>query len=77
MQAQINLLISSGQTSEALAELAKYSADALLLQAQYNSGLKNYNLGLIDFGEWGRTQARVNLSALEIGRALRHPSGRD
>lgn len=73
MQAQINLLISSGQTSEALAELAKYSADALLLQAQYNSGLKNYNLGLIDFGEWGRTQARVNLSALEIAKKLSGP----
>ncbi len=63
---QIQSLIANNQTEDALALLAKSNGDALLLQAQYNSGKKNFNLGLIDFSEWQRIQARVNYGALEM-----------
>jgi len=63
---QIQSLIANNQTEDALVLLAKSNSDALLLQAQYNSGKKNFNLGLIDFSEWQRIQARVNYGALEM-----------
>lgn len=66
MKNEISRLISIGRTKEALNLLVQSSPDALLLQAQYNNGEKQFNLGLIDFGEWGRIQARVNFAALEI-----------
>lgn len=63
---EVQRLISIGKTKEALAELSKVTGDALLLQAQYNNGEKQFNLGLIDFGEWGRIQARVNYGAMDM-----------
>ncbi len=63
---QIQSLIANNQTEDALVLLAKTNGDALLLQAQFNSGKKNFNLGLIDFSEWQRIQARVNYGALEM-----------
>lgn len=63
---QIQSLIANNQTEDALVLLARSNGDALLLQAQYNSGKKNFNLGLIDFSEWQRIQARVNYGALEM-----------
>lgn len=66
MKEQIQQLIAVGQTKDALHLLVQMNPDALLLQAQYNNGEKQFNLGLIDFGEWGRIQARVNFAALEM-----------
>jgi len=66
MKEQIQQLIAAGQTKDALHLLVQMNPDALLLQAQYNNGEKQFNLGLIDFGEWGRIQARVNFAALEM-----------
>jgi hypothetical protein len=66
MKEQIQQLIAAGQTKEALQLLVQINGDALLLQAQYNNGEKQFNLGLIDFGEWQRIQARVNFAALEM-----------
>lgn len=66
MKEQIQQLIAVGQTKDALNLLVQMNPDALLLQAQYNNGEKQFNLGLIDFGEWGRIQARVNFAALEM-----------
>lgn len=75
MKDQIQQLIAAGQTKDALNLLAKLNGDALLLQAQYNQGEKNFNLGLIDFSEWGRIQARVNFAALEMaGKVNPSPS---
>lgn len=66
MKEQIQQLIAAGQTKDALNLLVQMDPDALLLQAQYNNGEKQFNLGLIDFGDWGRIQARVNFAALEM-----------
>lgn len=66
MKEQIQQLIAAGQTKEALGLLVQMNGDALLLQAQYNNGEKQFNLGLIDFSEWQRIQARVNFAALEM-----------
>lgn len=66
MKEQIQQLIAAGQTKEALNLLVKLNPDALLLQAQYSNGEKQFNLGLIEFSEWGRIQARVNFAALEM-----------
>lgn len=70
MKAQIQQLIANGQTKDALNLLVQMNGDALLLQAQYNNGEKQFNLGLIEFSEWQRIQARVNFAALEmVGKA--------
>jgi len=66
MKEQIQQLISTGQTEEALQLLVKSAPDAILLQARYNQGKKQYNMGLIEFGEWSRIQAQVNYAALEL-----------
>lgn len=66
MREQIQQLISNGQTEEALALLASVNGDAVLLQAQYNQGKKQYSMGLIDFSDWSRVQARVNYAAIEM-----------
>ena len=44
----------------------KSAPDAILLQARYNQGKKQYNMGLIEFGEWSRIQAQINYAALEL-----------
>jgi hypothetical protein len=66
MKEQIQQLISTGQTEEALQLLVKSAPDAILLQARYNQGKKQYNMGLIEFGEWSRIQAQINYAALEL-----------
>lgn len=71
MKQQIQQLIAEGRTEEALALLAQQSSDALLLQARYNNGKKQYNMGLIEFSEWQRTQAQINYAALELSNSVR------
>lgn len=71
MKQQIQQLIAEGRTEEALALLAQHSSDALLLQARYNNGRKQYNMGLIEFSEWQRTQAQINYAALELSNSIR------
>ncbi|MBX2892105.1 MAG: toll/interleukin-1 receptor domain-containing protein [Saprospiraceae bacterium] len=73
MKEKIQQLISLGQTKDALQLLVQLNSDAILLQSQYNNGEKQFSLGLIDFGEWGRIQARVNFSALEMASKSVHP----
>ncbi|MBU6342148.1 MAG: TIR domain-containing protein [Bacteroidetes bacterium] len=67
---QIQQLISSGQLEDALKLLAQKTDDALLLLGQYNSGKKNFNLGLIEFADWGRIQSRVSYAALELAKTV-------
>lgn len=71
MKEQIQQLIAEGRTEEALALLAQHSSDALLLQARYNNGKKQYNMGLIEFSEWQRTQAQINYAALELSNSVK------
>lgn len=71
MKEQIQQLIAEGRTEEALALLAQHSSDALLLQARYNNGKKQYNMGLIEFNEWQRTQAQINYAALELSNSVK------
>ena len=71
MKDQIQKLIAEGRTEEALALLAQFSSDALLLQARYSNGKKQYNMGLIEFSEWQRTQAQINYAALELANTVK------
>lgn len=71
MKEQIQQLISTGQTEEALQLLVKSAPDAILLQARYNQGKKQYNMGLIEFGEWSRIQAQINYAALELAGSVK------
>ena len=66
----IKHLIATGQTEEALSHLAKVHPDAILLQARWNQGRKQYNMGLIENGEWIRIQAQINYAALELAGKL-------
>lgn len=71
MKTQIQQLIAEGRTEEALALLAQNSSEALLLQARYNYGKKQFNMGLIEFSEWQRTQAQINYAALELSNSFK------
>ncbi|MBL7780883.1 MAG: toll/interleukin-1 receptor domain-containing protein [Saprospiraceae bacterium] len=75
MKEQIQQLISSGQTEEALQLLVKSAPDAILLQARFNQGKKQYNMGLIEFSEWSRIQAQINYAALELAGSLKNNAG--
>ncbi|MFN0015104.1 MAG: TIR domain-containing protein [Saprospiraceae bacterium] len=66
MKEQIQQLISEGRTEDALALLTKHTTDALLLQGRFNAAKKQYNMGMIEFGEWNRVQAQINYAALEM-----------
>lgn len=71
MKEQIQQLISEGRTEDALALLAQHTGDALLLQGRYNAGKKQYNMGMIEFGEWSRIQAQINYAALEMAGSIK------
>jgi hypothetical protein len=62
----IQSLIANGQTEEALVLVTQVSDDAILLQARYSNGKKQYNMGLVDFGEWQRIQNQVNFALLDL-----------
>jgi hypothetical protein len=66
MKEQIQQLIAAGRTEEALVLLALSVDDALLLQAQFSNGKRQFNMGLIDFNDWQRIQSRINYAALEM-----------
>lgn len=70
MKEQIKQLIANGNSEKALELLVQANSDALLLLAQFNSGKKNFNMGLIEHAEWQRIQARVNYAALELASKL-------
>ena len=48
-QQEIRDLVSRNSLPEVLTRLAPIYPDAVLLQAQYNQGEKQYSMGLIDF----------------------------
>jgi len=68
---EVKKLIAEGKTESATSILIAYSEDAKLLQARFNAGKKQYNTGLIEFGEWQRTQAQINYAVLKIASQLK------
>lgn len=70
MREKVQQLIVEGRTEEALALLAQYNSEAVLLQARFNQAKKQQNMGLIDFGEWSRVLAQVNYAALAMASQI-------
>jgi hypothetical protein len=66
MKQEVKKLIAGGNLEKALELLVIVDPDVLLLQAQFNNGRKNFNMGLIEHSEWQRISARVTYAALEI-----------
>lgn len=67
-------LIGDNKTLQALQALIDSNIpDAILLKAQYENGMKQFNMGTIDHGEWMRVQARVNWAALELAKKVKEP----
>ena len=62
----IQTLIAQGKTLDALELLAQQNDDAILLKARYNNAKKQYNMALITYDEWQRTQNQINYAALEM-----------
>lgn len=75
MKEQIQKLVADGKVEEALRLLAEHDSDAVLLQARYNNGKKQYNMGLIDYSEWQRIQNQVNYAVLEMAGRVSPASG--
>ncbi len=66
MKERIQELIAAGKTEEALELLRNCTDEAVLLMGRYTASKRQYNMGLIDFGEWQRVQNQVNYAALEL-----------
>lgn len=84
---EIAEMVSKGEFEAALDAAQDRYPDAIILQYRYNSAKKQYNMGLIDFSEWSRTQAQISYNLLEMTAvdrirlpkvkrfAFRHPLG--
>ena len=66
----IQTLIATGATEQALEEFCKVSNDGILLLSRYNAGKNQFNMGMIEFGEWSRIQNQINYAVLEIVNSL-------
>ena len=66
MKEKIQQLVAAGKTEEALELLRNCTDEAVLLMGRYTGTKRQYNMGLIDFGEWQRVQNQVNYAALEL-----------
>ncbi|MEI7587178.1 TIR domain-containing protein, partial [Runella sp.] len=66
MKEQIQKLIAAGRLEEALELLAKMTEQAILLQARFADGKRQYNTGQLSFSEWSQVQAKLNYAALEM-----------
>lgn len=65
VQQEIRDLVSQNKLPEALVRLTPIYSDAVLLQAQYYQGEKQYRMSLIDFSEWSRVQSRISYAILQ------------
>jgi hypothetical protein len=66
MKDQLQKLVAHGNVEDAINLLMWIDSDAVRFQARYNSGKKQYNMGLIDFGEWQSIQNQINFAILEM-----------
>ncbi|MBK8558051.1 MAG: toll/interleukin-1 receptor domain-containing protein [Lewinellaceae bacterium] len=71
MKAQIQQLIAAGKTEEALDLLSRYVDDAILLQAQFNAGKRQFNTGQIDNDDWQRIINGINFRAIEMAASVK------
>jgi hypothetical protein len=71
---QIEQLIQTGQTEEALSLLAQIHPDsALLLQSRFNQVKRQFGMGLLEHEAWSRTLAQITHAALELLRTQPSP----
>ncbi|MFM7155639.1 MAG: TIR domain-containing protein [Bacteroidota bacterium] len=66
MKEKIQELIAAGKTEEALELLKNCTDEALLLMARFSGLKRQYNMGMISFEDWTRTQNQINYAALEL-----------
>lgn len=73
LQSNLRVLISANKTDVALEELSKILSgnpdlgdQVILLRGRWSDGKRQFNMGLIDFEDWGRIQSRVNYALLEL-----------
>ncbi|MEQ1744142.1 MAG: TIR domain-containing protein [Saprospiraceae bacterium] len=74
MKEQIQQLVSEGRTEDALALLVQHNTDALILGSRFNAAKKQYNMGMIEFGEWNRVLAQINYALFEMARNIKSPT---
>ncbi len=75
LKSQIQELVSAARTEDALKLLAQHSQDAVLLQARFANGKRQYLNGLLDGGEWFRIQNQVNFAVLEMAEQVDQVGG--
>jgi hypothetical protein len=75
MKEKIQELIATGKTEEALELLKNCTDEALLLMARFNGLKRQYNMGMIDFSDWTRTQNQINYAALELADECKEDAG--
>lgn len=75
MKEKIQELIAAGKTEEALELLKNCTDEALLLMARFSGLKRQYNMGMIDFSDWTRTQNQINYAALELADECKEDAG--
>ena len=67
----IHDFIAQNRIDEALTLIAeKFPSDALLLQARYNNGKKQYNMGMIEFKDWNLILSQITNAALDLASKM-------
>ena len=75
MKEKIQELIATGKTEEALELLKNCTDEALLLMARFSGLKRQYNMGMISFEDWTRTQNQINYAALELADECKEDAG--
>ncbi|MFN7831658.1 MAG: TIR domain-containing protein [Bacteroidota bacterium] len=75
MKEKIQELIAAGKTEEALELLKNCTDEALLLMARFSGLKRQYNMGMISFEDWTRTQNQINYAALELADECKEDAG--
>ena len=75
MKEKIQELIATSKTEEALELLKNCTDEALLLMARFSGLKRQYNMGMISFEDWTRTQNQINYAALELADECKEDAG--
>lgn len=66
----IQNLIASGNTEQALIELCKYTNDGALLLSRFNANKRQFNMGMLENDTYQRANTQINYAALELASKI-------
>jgi hypothetical protein len=76
MREEIQQLVASGRTEEAIQKLIQGGvSDAILLSSRFNQAKKQYSMGMVSFTDWNLIQSQINFGVLELAGKVQSGGG--